>query len=175
MSEDLRYPIGKFDQRSVLTPDDRRLMIEQLAEAPVRLRNAVADLGDLQFDTPYRDGGWTVRQVIHHLPDSQLNGYVRMKLALTEDAPTVKTYEEARWAELGDSRDTPVETSLALLESLHGRWTALLRSLDADQFQRTINHPDNGIMTVDKLLGMYAWHPRHHTAHVTALRQRMKW
>ena len=171
---DERYPIGKFQPRLSLSPDERRTMIDQLAATPQRMRDAVRGLDDAQLDTPYRDGGWTVRQVVHHVPDSHLKGYVRMKLALTEDAPIVKPYEENEWAKLRDTRDTPVATSLQLLEALHQRWDVLLRSLDASQFARKFKHPDyEG--TVDLILALYAWHGRHHTAHVTSLRERMKW
>lgn len=172
---DLQYPVGKLAAEKALAPERRRELIEQMEEAPARLREVVAGLSPEQLDTPYRPGGWTVRQVIHHLPDSHLNGYVRCKLALTEDVPTVKTYEEARWAELPDSRSVPIEISLALLDALHRRWIVLLRTLPAADFQKTFRHPDMGLMTVDELLGIYSWHGRHHVAHVTALRERMGW
>jgi uncharacterized damage-inducible protein DinB len=172
---DLRYPVGRLEAEKALTPERRGELIEQIEEAPARLREAVAGLSPEQLDTPYRPGGWTVRQVIHHLPDSHLNAYVRCKLALTEDVPTVKTYEEARWAELPDSRSVPIAISLALLDALHRRWVALLRVLPAADFQKTFRHPDMGLMTVDELLGVYSWHGRHHVAHVTALRERMGW
>ena len=150
-------------------------MIAHIAEAPTHLRKAIGGLTDEQLDTPYREGGWTVRQVVHHVPDSHLNAYTRFKLALTEESPAIKPYDEAAWARLSDSRDTPVETSLALLESLHDRWTRLLRALSADDFRRTVNHPENGVMTLDTLLGLYAWHGRHHVAHITSLRGRRGW
>jgi uncharacterized damage-inducible protein DinB len=135
----------------------------------------VAGLSDQQLDTPYRDGGWTVRQVVHHVPDSHMNAYMRIKFALTEDEPAVKAYDEARWAELPDVRDTPVETSLALLENLHGRWVALLRSMSDAEFTRTVRHPEHGLIDVDQLLALYAWHGRHHTGHITSLRARNGW
>jgi uncharacterized damage-inducible protein DinB len=175
MSDDPRYPVGKFEERSDLTSDDRRALIGIIADAPRRMRDAVANLNEAQLDTPYRDGGWTVRQVVHHVPDSHLNAYVRLKLALTEDSPTIKPYEEARWAELADSRDTPIEVSLNLLESLHTRWVTLLRSLRDEDYARTFTHPDHGQMTVDWLLQLYAWHSRHHVGHVTSLRARNGW
>jgi len=172
---DLRYPIGKYTSWDALTADQRADAIAQIAAAPKSLRNAVAGLSREQFDTPYRPGGWTVRQVVHHLPDSHMNSYVRLKLALTEDEPTVKTYEEGLWAGLADSRDTPVEVSLSLLEALHHRWEILLRSLKTDEFSRRLRHPVLGPMTVDNLVGHYAWHGRHHVAHITSLREREGW
>jgi hypothetical protein len=173
---DPRFPIGKFERRDILTPDERRAAIDAIAAAPGRMRDAVAGLTDAQLDTPYRDDGWTVRQVVHHVPDSHLNAYTRLKLALTEDDPAIRPYDEARWAELEDSRLTPVEVSLTLLESLHARWVTLLRSMNADDFRRTLHHPDHpGVLTVDWLLALYAWHGRHHVAHVTSLRERLGW
>lgn len=173
---DSRYPIGKFEPRDKLTPAERTAAIDQIAAAPQHMRDAIRGLSDKQLDTPYRDGGWSVRQVVHHLPDSHLNAYTRVKLALTEDAPTIKPYDEAAWAALPDSRNTPVETSLSMLEALHVRWTGLLRSLKPEQFTRTITHPEHGrTFTVDHLIAMYAWHGRHHVSHVTDLRQRMGW
>jgi DinB superfamily len=175
MEADLRYPIGKFQRIEELTDTQRRGFIDAIAEAPAKLRSAIAGLNDRQLDTPYRPGGWTVRQVVHHVPDSHLNAYVRLKLALTETEPTIKTYEEARWAELGDVSATPIETSLALLENLHKRWVALLRSLAPGDWSRTFRHPEWGRATVDFLLAHYAWHGRHHVAHITSLRERNGW
>jgi hypothetical protein len=173
---DPRFPIGPFEHRDTLTPDERRELIDQIAAAPARLREAVAGLTAVQFGTPYRDGGWTVQQVVHHLPDSHLNAYTRLKLALTEDQPTIRPYDESRWAQLEDSFATPVEISLALLESLHARFVVLLRSLPPEAFRRTFRHPDHdGVQTIDWLVAMYAWHGRHHVAHITGLRQRMSW
>ena len=161
---DLRYPIGRFESVSTLTAAQRRECIAQIAAAPEGLRRAVAGLDDRQLDTPYRPGGWTVRQVVHHVPDSHLNAYTRFKLACTEATPTIKTYDEARWAELPEARSAPIEVSLALLESL-----------GPTEFARTFRHPEWGTPTVDWLLAQYAWHGRHHTAHITALRERMGW
>lgn len=173
---DLRYPVGKFERPTApLTPAQRREFIDAIAEVPARLAEAIRGLSPAQLDTPYRPGGWTVRQVVHHLPDSHVNSYVRFKLALTEDEPTIKTYEENLWAQLPDSRDTPLETSIALLEHLHKRWVILLRSLQPGDFARTFRHPDWGRDTVDFLLAQYAWHGRHHVAHITALRERNGW
>jgi uncharacterized damage-inducible protein DinB len=172
---DPRYPIGRAQMDRQLDPQRRQELIAQIEQAPGRLRDAVAGLDAGQLDTPYRPGGWTVRQVVHHVPDSHLNAYLRCKWALTEDEPTIKTYDEARWAELPDSRSTPVEVSLALLDNLHRRWTVLLRAMTADDFQKTLKHPEHGVITLDQILGLYAWHGRHHTAHVTALRERLGW
>jgi hypothetical protein len=172
---DLSYPIGKYEHKASLTPAERETAIAQIAAAPKCLRDAVAGLSHQQFDTPYRPGGWTVRQVVHHVPDSHLNSYVRFKLALTENEPTIRPYDEALWAKLRDSRDTPVEVSLSLLESLHHRWEVLLRSLGPEDFSRRLRHPEHGPMTLDDLLGSYAWHGRHHVAHITSLRSREGW
>ena len=171
--DDLRYPIGKFDINAKFTPDQRPGFIKQLEEAPAILRAAVKGLNDKQLDTPYRPEGWTVRQVVHHLPDSHMNAYVRWRLALTENEPTIKPYAENLWAELHDARTAPVELSVQLLESLHGRWAIFLRSLKPEDFNRTYRHPDYGVRSVDSLLGLYAWHGRHHTAQITSLRDRM--
>jgi hypothetical protein len=173
---DPRYPIGPFESRNELRDDERAAMIDIIAAAPARMREAVAGLNDKQLDTAYRDGGWTVRQVVHHVPDSHLNAYVRLKLALTESTPTIRPYDEAEWAKLEDSRSTPIEVSLTLLESLHDRWVRLLRSLQPSDFRRTFKHPDHeGTQTLDWLVAMYSWHSRHHAAHITSLRQRMQW
>jgi uncharacterized damage-inducible protein DinB len=172
---DLRYPIGKADMARELTADSRRELIARIEGAPERLREAVAGLDAGQLDTPYRPGGWTVRQVVHHVPDSHLNAYLRCKWALTEDEPAIKTYDEERWAELPDSRTVPVEVSLALLDSLHRRWVGLLHGMSAAGFQRALRHPEHGLITLDQILGLYAWHGDHHTAHLTELRRRMGW
>ena len=172
---DLRFPIGTLQRKAILTPDERRAAVDAIAEAPVALRRAVSDLSDSQLDTPYRPDGWTVRQLVHHVADSHMNAYTRLRLALTEDNPTIKPYEEAKWAELPDANSMPFGVSLALLDAMHDRWVVLLRALPAESFQRTLSHPENGPMTVDSLLTIYAWHGRHHTAHVTSLRDRMHW
>jgi uncharacterized damage-inducible protein DinB len=173
---DLRYPVGRFaPPGGPLSALEREALIVQIDEAPERLRSAVAGLSEAQLDTPYREGGWTVRQVAHHVPDSHLNSYVRFRLALTEDNPAIKPYMEDRWAELADARSGPVDVSLALLDVLHRRWTLLLRSLGDEQWRRTFLHPDLGTMTLERNLALYAWHGRHHVAHVTALRERMGW
>jgi len=139
------------------------------------MRAAVAGLTPERFDTPYRPGGWTVRQVVHHVPDSHMNAYVRFKLALTENEPTIKPYEEAAWAELADSASTPADVSLTLLETLHDRWVRLLRSMTEADFARKFRHPQLGVVPLDKNLALYAWHGKHHVAHITSLRQRMGW
>ncbi|HEY6187902.1 MAG TPA: bacillithiol transferase BstA [Pyrinomonadaceae bacterium] len=172
---DLRYPLGRFDFEHEPTDEERRQFIDQIAEAPLRLREAVRGLSGEQLDTEYRPGGWTVRQVVHHLPDSHLNSYVRFKLALTEEEPTIKPYDEEGWARLEDSRITPPATSLDLLEALHERWVVLLRSLAPEDFQRTFRHPDLGKVSLNKNVGLYAWHGRHHIAHITKLGERMGW
>jgi uncharacterized damage-inducible protein DinB len=173
--QDLRYPIGKCPSKSVLTPDERRAAIDAIAETPDRLKAAIAGLSPQQLDTPYRPGGWTVRQLIHHLPDSHMNSYVRFKLALTEDEPTIKPYDEALWAKLNDSQETPIEVSLTLLEALHKRWVTLLRGMRPEDFARRLKHPERGTMTLDDALTTYSWHGKHHVAHITSLRHRMGW
>ena len=172
---DPRYPIGKWERRDTLTPGERAAMIAQIAEVPARMRAAIAGLDETQLDTPYREGGWLVRQVVHHVPDSHLNSYTRFKLALTEEEPTIRPYDEAKWAALSDSRDTPVATSLTMLDALHDRWTILLRAMSEDDFRRTLRHPELGVMTLDAMVSLYAWHGRHHVGHVTSLRERMGW
>lgn len=172
---DLSYPIGKFRWEGPDTAADRAQRIDEIAAAPAALRKAVAGLDDAQLDTPYRPGGWTVRQVAHHVPDSHVNAYVRFKLAVTEDAPTIKPYDEAAWAELADVKTVPVATSLALLEALHERWAAFLRSLGEAEWARTFRHPELGVVPLGKNVALYAWHGRHHVAHVTSLRARMSW
>ena len=173
---DLRYPIGpfKFEDENV-TDAERQRLIAQIAEAPARLRAAIEGFTQEQLDTPYRPGGWTVRQVVHHVPDSHLNSYVRFKLALTEQEPTIKPYDEAEWAGLRDSQATPVEVSLDLLESLHERWVVLLKGMSQADYQRRFRHPEIGTVSLDRNLALYAWHGRHHVAHITSLGERMGW
>ncbi len=173
---DLRYPVGEFVVTGEITPSRLEGWIAEIAEAPAKLRAAVHGLTNEQFDTPYRAEGWTVRQVVHHVPDSHLNAYIRFKLALTEDNPTIKPYEEARWAELPDTQGTQVGVSLMLLESLHRRWGVLLKSMTPEQWERTFFHPEKKqALRLDHILAMYAWHGKHHVAHITALRDRMAW
>lgn len=172
---DLRYPMGKFSFEGPLTEADRTKLISDIEQTPARLRAAVQGLSSQQMETPYRPEGWTVRQVVHHVPDSHMNAYVRFKLALTEDEPTIKPYKEDRWADLEDSQNTPLEVSLTLLDSLHDRWVRLLRSLKPEDWKRSFRHPELGIMPLEKNLALYSWHGRHHVAHITALRRRMGW
>jgi hypothetical protein len=173
--EDLRYPVGRHQRPDSLTADQRRAAIEAIAAAPSHLRAAVHGLDDRQLDTLYRPDGWTVRQVVHHVPDSHMNAYIRLKLALTEDVPTITPYDEAAWAGLEDSRSTPIETSLTLLDAVHDRWVRLLRAMGPSDFARKFNHPENGVMNLDQLLALYEWHGKHHVAHVTNLRKRNGW
>lgn len=172
---DLRYPVGKFSYSGSPTEEERRIFICEIGETPEKLRASVTGFSAEQLDTPYRPEGWTVRQVVHHLPDSHLNAYVRFKLALTEDEPTIKPYAEDRWAELADTQATPIDVSLTMLDSLHDRWVRLLRSLTPEQWKRTFRHPDLGAMTLEKTLALYAWHGKHHVAHITELRKRRSW
>jgi len=172
---DLRYPVGEFRFPDLVSAEDLVLFIRQIAQAPADLRRAVAGLTDAQLDTPYRPGGWTVRQLAHHVPDSHINSYTRFRLALTEQEPVIKPYDEKRWAELPDSRTLPVEMSLALLENLHARWVALLRSLSEADWKRCFRHPELGLVSLENNAALYAWHGRHHVAHITALRSRMGW
>jgi hypothetical protein len=171
----LRYPIGRPPRPYELGEKSRSQAIAVLAALPAELRAAVAGLTESQLDSPYRPGGWTVRQLIHHVADSHTNAYVRCRLALTEDWPTIKPYDEARWAELADARTLPVEISLILLEALHRRWVALLKSLSEPDWQQGYVHPESGRQTLEQVALLYDWHSRHHTAHVTGLRERMGW
>jgi uncharacterized damage-inducible protein DinB len=175
MNDDLSYPIGQFEPPSVFTPELRAQALATIALTPARLRAAVADLDEAQLDTPYRPGGWTVRQVVHHVADSHMNAYIRLKLALTEDNPTIKPYVESAWAKLEDYKSTPIAVSLALLDCVHDRWLRLLRAMPERDFARRYVHPVTGHHSVDHLLAVYNWHGPHHTAHVTRLRERMGW
>jgi uncharacterized damage-inducible protein DinB len=172
---DLSYPIGKFAYKGAPTEQQRNRFIDDIEQTPARLRAAVEGLSQQQLDTPYRPGGWTVRQVVHHVPDSHLKSYMRFKLALTEDEPTIRPYMEDRWAELEEARSAPIESSLALLEALHQRWILSLRAIHPEQWKRTFRHPELGPMSLEKNLALYAWHGRHHVAHITSLRERMGW
>jgi uncharacterized damage-inducible protein DinB len=172
---DPRYPIGKFQMPADVSPAQRATAIQEIAAAPLKLKAAVAGLQDAQLDTPYREGGWTVRQVVHHVADSHMNAYVRWRLALTEDEPTIKPYEETAWANLEDAAHAPVEVSFRLLEPLHERWVSLLHSVKDHEFARTFRHPEQGVRTLDWMLFLYAWHGNHHTAHVTELRKQKSW
>lgn len=177
MTDDLRYPVGRFEPPTTVTAADRAGFIAVIAETPALLRAAVAGLDEAQLDTPYRPGGWTVRQVVHHVPDSHLNSYTRFRLALTEDLPVIRPYQEARWAELPDARSGPVAYSLDLLDALHVRWVALLRAMTDADYARAYRHPDQPgrDLPLGEVLANYAWHCRHHLAHITRLRERMGW
>jgi DinB family protein len=176
MTDDLRYPIGTWTKPASITDADRRAWVEEIARAPAALRKAATGLTDAQLDTHYRPGGWTVRQVVHHVPDSHMNAYIRFKLALTEDEPTIKPYEEKKWATLADTRTVPVAVSLALLEGIHARWMAVLRSMSPADFSRGYNHPEqNRVVPLGEALSMYAWHGKHHVAHISQLRVREGW
>jgi DinB superfamily len=172
---DLRYPIGKFHFEGPLTQDQKQKCLDDIEQTPSNLRAAVKGLSAEQLDTPYRPEGWTVRQLTHHVPDSHLNAYIRFKLALTEDDPTIKPYAEDRWAQLADTQTTPVEVSLTMLDSLHSRWIRLLRSLTPEDWKRTFRHPEMGEVSLEKNLALYSWHGRHHVAHITSLRERNRW
>jgi len=172
---DPRFPIGKFHYEGSPSAEQRQKFIADIAQAPVALRTSVEGLSQQQLDTPYRDGGWTVRQVVHHVPDSHMNAYIRFKLALTEEEPTIKPYAEDRWAELADTKSTPVEVSLVMLDVLHRRWVELLKSLAPSDWKRQFRHPELGVVPLEKNVALYAWHGKHHVAHVTELRRRMGW
>ena len=172
---DLRYPIGEFRFPEEVSEAERAGLIQQIAETPERLRAAVKGLDREQLETPYRPGGWTVRQVVHHLPDSHLNSYVRFKLSVTEDEPRIRGYDEAAWAELEDAKNAAVDLSLGLLSSLHERWVLFLRSLGPEECARSFHHSALGRVRLDQNIALYAWHGRHHVAHVEALRERMGW
>jgi hypothetical protein len=172
---DLRYPVGEFRFPASVSAQELAVFIDHIAATPARMREAIAGLSDTQLDTPYRPGGWTVRQLAHHVPDSHINSYMRFRLALTEDDPVIKPYEEALWAELPDARTMPVEPSLALLENLHARWVPLLRSLSDAEWKRSFRHPALGPVRLEQNAALYSWHGRHHVAHITRLRERMGW
>ena len=175
LRHDARFPIGRFQFPQTVSAEERAAMMDRLESTPARLRMAAAKLTARQLDTPYREGGWTARQVIHHIPDSHLNSYVRFKLPLTEDEPVIKPYDEAAWAALDDSRSTPIDVSLTILEKLHERWVNLLHSMGDRDFAKAFVHPEHGKRTVDWLVALYAWHGRHHTGHITSLRERKGW
>src|SRR3982074_3232702 len=173
--DEVRYPIGEIRIDPEITPEKRKMWIQQMAEAPAKLRTALLGLSEEQLDTRYRNDGWTLRQVVHHLAGPQLNGFTRFKLALTEDRPAIKTYEEDLWSQTPDGRDAPVNLSVDLLTALHARWVILLKSLTAREFARTFSHPQRGELRIDDAIQLYAWHGIHHTAHITRLRERKGW
>lgn len=169
---DLSYPIGSFTYDTEVTPGKRTAWIRQIAEAPAAMRAAVAGLSHAQLDRSYRPGGWSVRQLVHHVADSHMNAYIRFKWTLSEDNPTIKAYDQDRWSTLADSQQTPVDVSLDILDAVHRRWVVLMESLKGEDWVRPLQHPENGPMTLDRLLQLYAWHGRHHVAHVTGFRTR---
>lgn len=173
-NEDLRYPVGEFDKNIELSSDKRAEFIQIIRDLPKNLAAAVRGLSDEQLDTPYRPEGWTVRQTVHHVADSHINSISRFKLAMTEENPTIRPYFEDRWAELADSQ-LPVDVSLKIIEGVHARWTVLLESMTDDDFQKPLIHPDSGEWTIEHFLALYAWHCRHHTAHIMRLRERNDW
>ena len=174
IAADPRYPVGKFSNPDSVTTQQRAQFLDEAAQTPAKLRASVHGLSDAQLDTPYRDGGWTPRQIVHHVADSHMNAYIRFKLALTEDNPTIKPYAEDRWAELADSK-LPVEPSLVIIDQVHRRWVTLMRAMRESDWARTFNHPENGTRQLEQVLALYDWHGRHHVAHVTELRKRKGW
>jgi hypothetical protein len=172
--ESLRFPVGKF-QRSAATPAQRKTSIAEIQALPTNLRSAVAGLNDAQLETPYREGGWTIRQVVHHVADSHVNAYSRVRHALAGDWPTIYAYSEAKWAQLADAQSAPLSLSLEMIDGLHARWVLLLNSLSGADFEKGYVHPENGRQTLEQVVALYAWHGRHHTAHITELRKRSKW
>ena len=175
MSDDLRYPTGRFRPPTGATADERNHWVDSIAATPAAVRAAVANLTNAQLDTPYRPGGWTVRQLVHHVPDSHMNAYVRTCLALTEDEPIIRPYNEKTWAELSFARNGPIDVSLDLLAAVHARWVPVLRGLTPDDYERPLRHPESGPMRVETLVALYAWHGGHHVAHITRLRERERW
>jgi hypothetical protein len=177
MADNLRYPLGEFSPKGTpLTPSERSELIDRIEAHPGRIRRTVEGLSDEQLDTPYREGGWTVRQVVHHLVDSHTNAYVRFKLGVTEEVPTIRPYDQDAWARCGDAVAGPLDLSLPLLEGLHRRWVAFLRTLSVEAFHRTMFHPEmDANLTLDTLLELYGWHCRHHEAHISGLRERAGW
>jgi len=175
MSADSRYPIGKFEWPDDISASQIGEFVSVIAEAPAALDTAVRGFNSDQLNTPYRPGGWTVRQVVHHLADSQMNSYIRFRLALTEEVPAIKPYDEAQRAELTDAKTAPIGYSLALLENLHLRWVLLLESLKSEDWKRAFRHPELGLMRLDQNLALYAWHGRHHVAQIASLRKREAW
>ena len=175
MSDDQRFPIGKFERSESIDASARSSLVAVIRDLPKNIQASVAGLSEAQLDTPYRDGGWTLRQTVHHVADSHINSFCRFKLALTEDeAPTIRPYYEDRWAELADSK-APVDVSLKIIEGVHARWAALLDAMTDEDFKREFIHPETGTWSLEDVLALYAWHSRHHTAHITELRKREGW
>lgn len=172
--EDLRYPIGDFERHSEISPELREEFINTIEILPQKLREAIEDLSEEQLETPYRPEGWTVRQTVHHVADSHMNMFIRLRLGLTEDNPTIKPYAEDEWSKLADAK-MPLDVSFKIIEGVHARLTVMLKSLTDEQFKRKLIHPDSGEWTVEAMLGLYDWHSKHHTAHITKLRERNQW
>jgi hypothetical protein len=175
VAPDLRYPIGDFKPLPSYTDAQRAGFVQDIAELPAKLRAALFGLNEQQVETPYRDGGWTVRQTVHHVADSHVNSYIRFRFAVTEDNPTIMPYNEKAWAELADAKHEPVEVSLKLLEGIHQRWVVLLKSFKADDWKRTLFHPERGKLDLSLNAALYSWHCKHHVAHITELRKRKGW
>ena len=174
--ESLRYPIGRFSPPVEVTPTDREKYLTEIERLPSEMRNVVAGLSDEQLDIPYREGGWTIRQVVHHVPDSHVNSYIRYRWTLTENQPTIKAYYEDRWGDLPDAASAPGEPSLQLLEAIHQRWLLLLRAMSDEDYARSFVHPEtNKTIRLDTKLALYAWHGKHHVAHIQNLKTRMRW
>jgi hypothetical protein len=172
---DPRYPVGKFRRPAAVTHEDRAVAIAAIAEMPAKLSEALKGLAAQQLATPYREGGWTVQQLVHHIADSHMNAFVRVRLALTEDWPTIAAYDEKAWAMLHDSTNAPVGWSVVLVENLHARWVMLLKSMKDEQWERGVKHPERGPMSLEMATLLYAWHSKHHVAHITSLREREGW
>jgi hypothetical protein len=173
--EDLRYPIGRYEKPHPITDELRKAWIQEIRELPERLKDAVEGLTDEQLDTPYRPDGWTVRQLVHHLADTHMNNYIRIKLALTVENPQTILYDIEKWGEFDDAKTAPIQLSLAILEGLHRRWTMLLSNLTPEEFVKTFVHPRLGVQKIEEAIGIYAWHGKHHVAHITSLCKRMNW
>ena len=175
MTDTLRYPVGPLTRHPTIDAATRAALIADIEQLPEALGRALAGLNDAKLDTPYREGGWTVRQVVHHVADSHMNAYIRMRLAATEDSPTIKPYDEVAWAEQSDAQTGDINLSVPLIDALHRRWSVWLRQLPASGFARTVVHPESGTLSIDGLLQIYGWHSRHHVAHITGLRKRLGW
>ena len=175
MSDDVRYPVGPCEWPAEVSAEEKRTHLRDIAELPVKLRAAVAGLAVQHLDIPYREGGWTIRQIVHHIPDSHMNSYVRFKLALTEDQPTIKPYDEKLWAEMPEARTGPIEMSIDLVDALHRRWSLMLQNMTEADFERSLLHPDIGPLKLKSLVAGYGWHCRHHVAQIVATRRRMGW
>jgi uncharacterized damage-inducible protein DinB len=175
MTADLRYPVGPFKPQASITLNERNALIQDLGGVSAELQDAVTGLDDAQLDTAYRDGGWTLRQVVHHVADAHMGGYSRFKLAMTEHMPTIQLYDQDAWSQMADATATPIAVSLTLVDNLHKRWVTVLQSIGGEAFGRLLIHPKHGTVNVDWLLQIYAWHGRHHVAHITSLRQRKGW